>query len=200
LAQRFNRCPKWGRGPRLRQPNRDPATPRGSPQRTGLPPERTWLNDVAFGARGDAYFTDSTAPVLRRARRAGGGYRLQRFLDFSGTPVRYRTASGAAGINVNGIAASADGHDLVIAKRNDNALFHVDLRTQRVRRVALPAGAVTTPDGLVLRGRTLYVVQNTPSAVKLLRTTRPPPCAPRSPTRRSPSQPGPPSTATGYWW
>ena len=35
--------------------------------------------------------------------------------------------SGAAGINVKGIAASADGHDLVIAKRNDNALFHVDV-------------------------------------------------------------------------
>jgi sugar lactone lactonase YvrE len=140
--------------------------------RTGLPPKRTWLNDVAFGAHGDAYFTDSTAPVLWRARRTRGGYRLQRFLDFTGTPVRYRTASGAGGINVNGIAASADGHDLVIGKRNDNALFHVDVRTKRVRRVALPAGAVTTPDGLVLRGRTLYVVQNTPSAVKVLRLSR----------------------------
>jgi sugar lactone lactonase YvrE len=140
--------------------------------RTGLPPERTWLNDVSFGANGDAYFTDSTAPVLWRARRTGGGYRLQRFLDFTGTPVRYRMASGAGGINVNGIAASAGGRDLVIGKRNDNALFHVDLRTKRVRRVALPAGAVTTPDGLVLRGRTLYVVQNTPSAVKVLRLSR----------------------------
>jgi len=86
--------------------------------------------------------------------------------------VRYRTAPGAEGINVNGIAASAGGHNLVIGKRNDNALFHIDLRTRRVRRVALPAGAVTTPDGLVLRGRTLYVVQNTPSAVKVLRLSR----------------------------
>ena len=139
---------------------------------TGLPPERTWLNDVAFAARGDAYFTDSTAPVLWRARRTRRGYRLQRFLDFAGSPVRYRTAPGAEGINVNGIAASAGGRDLVIAKRNDNALFHVDLRTKCVRRVALPAGAVTTPDGLVLRGRTLYVVQNAPSAVKVLRLSR----------------------------
>jgi sugar lactone lactonase YvrE len=31
--------------------------------RTGLPPERTWLNDVAFARHGNAYFTDSTAPV-----------------------------------------------------------------------------------------------------------------------------------------
>jgi hypothetical protein len=31
---------------------------------------------------------------------------------------------------------------------------------------------VTTPDGIVLRGRTLYVVQNTPSAVKVLRLSR----------------------------
>ena len=143
-----------------------------SRMRTGLPPKRTWLNDVAFGAHGDAYFTDSTEPVLWRARRTRGGYSLERFLDFTGTPVRYRTASGAEGINVNGIAASAGGHNLVIAKRNDNALFHIDLRTKRVRRVALAAGAVTTPDGLVLRGRTLYVVQNTPSAVKVLRLSR----------------------------
>ena len=60
----------------------------------------------------------------------------------------------------------------MIGKRNDNALFHVDVRTKRVRRVALPAGAVTTPDGIVLRGRTLYVVQNTPSAVKVLPLSR----------------------------
>jgi hypothetical protein len=140
--------------------------------RTGLPPESTWLNHVALGARGDAYFTDSRAPVLWRARRTRAGYRLQRFLDFTGTPVRYRTSPGAEGINVNGIGASADGQDLVIGKRNDNALFHVDVRSRRVRRVALPAGAVTTPDGLVLRGRTLYVVQNAPSAVKVLRVSR----------------------------
>ena len=38
-----------------------------SRMRTGLPPKRTWLNDVAFGAHGDAYFTDSTKPVLWRA-------------------------------------------------------------------------------------------------------------------------------------
>lgn len=72
------------------------------PMRTGLPPTRTWLNDVAFGAHSDAYFTDSTAPVLWRARRTRGGYRLQRFLDFTGTPVHYRTASGAGGINLTG--------------------------------------------------------------------------------------------------
>ena len=36
----------------------------------------------------------------------------------------------------------------------------------------MPAGAVTTPDGLVLRGRTLYVVQNTPSVVQVLRLSR----------------------------
>ncbi|MER5302618.1 hypothetical protein ABT039_24575 [Streptomyces lasiicapitis] len=135
---------------------------------TGLRAGQTFLNDVALAPDGSAYVTDSVAPVLWRARPTGGGYVLEKFMDFTGTAVSYVSAPGAPGINVNGIAADPSGRYLVIGKRNENALYRVDLRQRRVTPVTMPAGTLNTPDGLALRGRTLHVVQNQPGSVNTL--------------------------------
>ncbi|MFD0413799.1 SMP-30/gluconolactonase/LRE family protein [Streptomyces sp. NPDC127108] len=135
---------------------------------TGLRAGQTFLNDVAIAPDGSAYVTDSVAPVLWRAKPRGTGYDLEKFMDFTGTPVRYVSAPGAPGINVNGIAADPSGRHLVIGKRNENALYRVDIAQRRVTPVTTPSGTLNTPDGLVLRGRTLYVVQNQPGSVKSL--------------------------------
>jgi sugar lactone lactonase YvrE len=133
---------------------------------------RTFLNDVTFAPDGSAYVTDSVNDILFRvAPNRSGGYDLQEFLSFDGTPVKYVSAQGAPGINVNGIVSSVDGRYLIIAKRNENALFRIDLQTRAVVPVKMPKDALNTPDGMFLRGDRLYVMQNLSKAVAVLRFT-----------------------------
>lgn len=136
----------------------------------GLGATGTAFNDVTVGADGSYYVTDSANPTLYRITHVGDtDFKLTRFLDFSGTPLHYITASGAAGINVNGIVRSPDGRYLIVAKRNENALYRITLATKQVIKVNLPDGAIDTPDGIFLKGGTLYVAQNDPASVADLR-------------------------------
>lgn len=131
--------------------------------------DQTFLNDVAFAPDGSAYVTDSVQPVLYRIVPEGEGYRLTTFLTFADGPVRYTAAAGAPGININGLAVTADGRYLLINKRNENALFRVNLDTRAIIRVETAADMFNTADGLFLDGETLYAAQNTPRAVGVAR-------------------------------
>jgi sugar lactone lactonase YvrE len=134
--------------------------------------DQTFLNDTTFAADGSAYVTDSVNPVLYRvAPAAGGKYELQEFLKFEAPPVKYVKAPGAPGINVNGIVATADSRFLIIAKRNENALFRVDLKSKEIVPVDLPKDTLNTPDGMFMQGNTVYVMQNLPKAVAVLKVS-----------------------------
>jgi sugar lactone lactonase YvrE len=136
----------------------------------GLRTGQTFLNDTTFAPDGSAYVTDSINPVLYRvAPTRAGHYVLQEFLRFEGTAVTYVNAPGAAGINVNGIVATPDGRYLIIGKRNENMLFRVDLSSREIVPVNLPPGVLNTPDGLFLHGNTLYVTQNVPKSIAILK-------------------------------
>ena len=136
----------------------------------GLRTGQTFLNDTTFAPDGGAYVTDSINPVLYRvAPTRTGQYELQEFLKFEGTPVMYVNAPGAEWINVNGIVATSDGRYLIIGKRNENALFRVDLKTREIVRVNMPVGMLNTPDGLFLEGNTLYVTQNVPKSIAVVK-------------------------------
>ncbi|HEY0765384.1 MAG TPA: hypothetical protein VGD61_23605 [Pyrinomonadaceae bacterium] len=136
----------------------------------GLRIGQTFLNDTTFAPDGSAYVTDSINPVLYRlAPTRNGQYELQEFLKFDGTPVTYVNAPGAEGINVNGIVATSDGRYLIIGKRNENMLFRIDLKSREIVRVNMPAGMLNTPDGLFLEGNTLYVTQNLPKSIAVVK-------------------------------
>ncbi len=136
----------------------------------GLRTGQTFLNDTTFAPDGSAYVTDSINPVLYRVAPTGTGqYQLQEFLKFAGTPVTYVNAPGAAGINVNGIVVTSDGRYLIIGKRNENMLFRVDLKSREIVPVNMPAGMLNTPDGLFLQGNTLYVAQNVPKTIAVVK-------------------------------
>ncbi len=136
----------------------------------GLSAGLTFLNDTTFAPDGSAYVTDSVNPVLYRiAQTRTGQYELQEFLKFDGTPVTYVNAPGAAGINVNGIVATSDGRYLIIGKRNENMLFRVNLNSREIVPVNMPAGMLNTPDGLFLEGNTLYVAQNLPKSIAVVK-------------------------------
>ena len=113
------------------------------------------INDVVVVA-GNAYFTDSLTPTLWRVGVAGETIgELEPWLQFAGTPLQY-TSPGA---NLNGITATADGRDLIVVQMNKGLLFRIGVADRRVAPIDVGGEALTTGDGLVLDGRTLYVVR-----------------------------------------
>ena len=63
------------------------------------------------------------------------------------------------GINLNGIALTADGRALLTVQYNTGKLFRIDLASRHIQEVSVPGGLMYG-DGLLLDGQTLYVGQN----------------------------------------
>jgi Cu-Zn family superoxide dismutase len=118
--------------------------------------EATFLNDVAVTPDGDAYFTDSMRPVLFRVTSTGDGVGdAEPWLNFEGTPAEYEE-----GFNFNGIDATEDGRYLVAVKSNTGELFRIDTESKEVVEINLEGETLANGDGLLLDGRTVYVVRN----------------------------------------
>jgi sugar lactone lactonase YvrE len=118
--------------------------------------EATFLNDVAVTPDGDAYFTDSMRPVLFRLTSTGDGVgEAEPWLNFGGTPAEYEE-----GFNFNGIDATEDGRYLVAVQSNTGELFRIDTENKEVAEINLGGETLTNGDGLLLDGRTVYVVRN----------------------------------------
>lgn len=115
----------------------------------------SFVNDVVLAKRG-AWFTDSLRPQL---------YGVSYARDAKKAKVVTLPLTGdwkqAAGVNnANGIALSPDKRSLLVVQSNTGFLFRVDPRTGVARRVDLGSTLLTNGDGLLVRGNTLYVVQN----------------------------------------
>ena len=118
--------------------------------------EATFLNDVAVTPDGDAYFTDSMRPVLFRVTSTGDGVGdAEPWLNFEGTPAEYEE-----GFNFNGIDATEDGRYLVAVQSNTGELFRIDTESKEVVEINLEGETLANGDGLLLDGRTVYVVRN----------------------------------------
>jgi sugar lactone lactonase YvrE len=117
---------------------------------------QTFVNDVVV-ARGAAYFTDSRRPFLYRVDLGG-----VTAIPLSGAIV-YGT-----GNNANGIDVTPNGKTLIIVQSNVGKLFTVDPKTGVTREIALNE-PVVNGDGILLDGRTLYVVQNRDNKVAVVR-------------------------------
>lgn len=119
-------------------------------------PSKSLINDVALiGTAG--YFTDTRAPTLWRIEAKGNEIgSLEPWLDFTGTALQYYE-----GANLNGIAATADGQSLIVVQMGKGLLFRIDITSKKVSAVDTGGADLTGADGLVLDGRTLYVVRQT---------------------------------------
>jgi sugar lactone lactonase YvrE len=122
-------------------------------------PGGVFINDVIV-TRDAAYFTNSFAPELYRVPLGPGG-------KLSGTGEFETIAlSGdfvqVAGFNANGIAATPNGKWLIVVQSATGSLFRVDPATGYAEQIELSGlqSAVPAGDGILLQGRTLYVVQN----------------------------------------
>ena len=127
-------------------------------------PGATFVNDVVVTRRA-AYFTDSNRAVLYRVALSRNGVpaataqTIQLSGDFQLVP----------GFNLNGIDATPNGKTLVVVQSATGKLFRVDPRTGVTREIGLGGATVPNGDGLLLHGRTLYVVQNFLNRIAVVR-------------------------------
>jgi sugar lactone lactonase YvrE len=119
-----------------------------------------FINDVAISKYGDVYFTDSIRPFIYRVSEDqvedGGGtpeaILLTPEVDYQGFP------------NANGIRITPNGKYIIFADSNDGKLYRMvpaeDPTEREIREIGVVRGQTDNPDGLELRGHTLYVVNN----------------------------------------
>ena len=117
----------------------------------------SFLNDIWIGPDGAAYVSDSSLPVIWRVSHDGKGWRIERWLEVS--PEIAYTPS-LTDFDLGGIVSTADQRYLLVAQGTTGQLWRIDLRTRAIAEVDLGGVRLTNADGIVLRGNTLWVVQN----------------------------------------
>lgn len=117
-----------------------------------------FINDVIV-TRDAAYFTNSKQAEFYRVPLDNNGEPLgtSQTIPLSGD---YQFNPDPNAFNANGIAATPNGKTLIIVNSFDGALYNVDPTTGNAALIDLGGDAVPAGDGILLQGKTLYVVQN----------------------------------------
>jgi sugar lactone lactonase YvrE len=129
----------------------------------------TFVNDVTLAA-GAAWFTDSFNGVLYKVPLG----------RFGGLPDQDQVVTLALGgeyeqvegFNNNGISGTPDGKALLVMHSATGSLFRVDPANGNATTVDLGGATLPNGDGILLRGRTLYVVQNQLNQVAVVQLNR----------------------------
>lgn len=115
----------------------------------------TFINDVVV-THNAAYFTDSQRGVLYRVPIGPtGALGDAQTLTLGGDYVHVEGA-----FNLNGIDATPSGKTLVAVQTVNGKLYQIDPASGVARLISLGAESVPNGDGILLTGKTLYVVQN----------------------------------------
>jgi sugar lactone lactonase YvrE len=118
----------------------------------------TFINDVVI-TKDAAYFTDSFQPVLYRVPLENNGQLpdpvVVQEISLSGD---FQFVPG--GFNANGIDATPNGETLIIVNSTLGTLYTVDPDSGEATLIDLGGDSVPNGDGILLHGKTLYVVQN----------------------------------------
>jgi hypothetical protein len=117
-----------------------------------------FLNDVAIGPDGAAYFTNSNEPQIFRVAQDDGEWSAELWADASDS-IDVTIDSGVV-FNLGGIVVSPGRGALIVAQGNTGQLWRFGLRTTEATLIETGSADLTNADGLVLRGRTLWVVRN----------------------------------------
>lgn len=117
---------------------------------SSIDPGAHLANDLVLDAKGNAYVTDSFAPVIYRIDTHG-------LASIFAQDARFRTGDG---FNLNGIATHPDGY-LIVGNYNSGELFRIDLHdSSRIDPIALPE-PLKGADGFdLVDAQHLIVVQN----------------------------------------
>jgi sugar lactone lactonase YvrE len=133
---------------------------------TATPSAPTFVNDVVL-TRDYAWFTDSQRPQLYGVPLGHHGKPAR--------PARVVTLpltgewEQVPGFNANGIAQTPNRKALLVVNSTSGKLYRVDPETGVATRVKLGGRSLTNGDGLLVRGRTLYVVRNQLNKVAVIK-------------------------------
>ena len=117
-----------------------------------------FINDVVV-TRDAAYFTNSKqaefyrVPLAENGQPLGTSQRIPLGGDYTFNP-------DPNAFNANGIAATPNGKMLIIVNSVDGALYNVDPVTGNATLIDLGGASVPNGDGILLQGKSLYMVQN----------------------------------------
>ncbi len=123
--------------------------------------QETFVNDLVLTRRG-AFLTDSRNQQIYRVGKRG----KVRTIPLTGD-IAYTT-----GNNANGIESAKGGRVLITVQGNVGKLFTIDPRSGVTDEIDLGGASVADGDGLLLRGRTLYVVQNRLNKIAVVRLSK----------------------------
>jgi sugar lactone lactonase YvrE len=118
-----------------------------------------FINDVTV-TQDAAYFTNSQAAVIYRVDLVDGVPQP----GFTAIPLGGEWQQ-VAGFNANGIASTPDGSTLFVINSTTGILYTVDPVTGEAVAVDTGGADLTQGDGILLRGKTLYVVRNRSNVV-----------------------------------
>jgi sugar lactone lactonase YvrE len=127
-----------------------------------------FLNDLVV-TRDAVYVTDSftdqlwMVPLTSRGAPAGAPASIPLSGDFQ------LVTEGELPLNLNGIDATPDGRTLLAVHTTLGVLYRIDPATGHASAIDLGGASLPFADGILLHGRTLYVVQNFANQIAVLR-------------------------------
>ncbi|TQL70542.1 beta-propeller repeat-containing protein [Nocardioides albertanoniae] len=119
-----------------------------------VPDNDAFLNDVAIGPDGAAYFTNSNDPTIIRVAEGDNGWEATEWADGSDQITRQE------GFNLGGIVTSTDESAFVVAQGNTGQLWRFDIATGEVSEIDTDGADLRNADGLIRQGRDLAVIRN----------------------------------------
>ncbi len=127
-----------------------------------------FINDNVL-TKDAVYFTDSRRPWFYRLPLGEHG-ELPAASDVQTIPLSgdYVHQVGDNVNNLNGIVATPNGKMLIAVQTSTASLLRIDPSTGVADTIELTGGDATNGDGLLLEGRTLYVVQNRSNQVAVI--------------------------------
>jgi sugar lactone lactonase YvrE len=124
----------------------------------------TFINDVVV-THDAAYFTDSQQPKIYRVPIGPGGVLGDtQTITLGGDYVHV-----GGQFNLNGIDATPSGRTLVAVQTAGGKLYRIDPTSGVAKLIDLGGETVPNGDGILLKGKTLYVVQNQLNQVAVIR-------------------------------
>ena len=129
----------------------------------------SFVNDVVL-TRSAAWFTDSFNPQLYAVPLSRSG-RLADPADIITLPLGGEWEQGT-GFGANGITTTPDREALLVVHSTAGLLYRVDPTTGDAAVVDLGGAHLTAGDGMLLVGKTLYVVQNQLNQVAVVSLNR----------------------------
>ena len=115
----------------------------------------SFLNDVSVGRDGSVLVTDSSLPRIWQVTQSAGTWAISEWRDVSAT-ISYTPS--LTDFDLGGIVTTD--RFVLTSQGTTGQLWRIDVSSKDIVEVDLGGAAIVNADGIVLKGRKLWVVQN----------------------------------------